>query len=837
MVERLSLQGLSEGEAQAKLGFEGYNELPSAKRRNLAQQVLEVLKEPMLLLLLVAGSINLVLSELSDGLILFACVLIVIGISIYQEHKSENALAALRELSAPLALVIRDSKQRSIPSRELVTEDIVLVTEGDRVPADCAVVSSQNLQVDESNLTGESIAVHKISGPEITAMQRPGGESTPFMFAGTLVVSGRATLKVLATGLNTELGKIGTALNDIKTEHTPLQKEVNRLVKVIAVIALLAAVSVTVIYSLTRGDWLLGVLAGIATAMGMLPEEFPVVLTVFLALGAWRLSKNHVLARRSAVIETLGSASVICVDKTGTITQNRMDVAELVIDGKTIAVSESLTDSAKRAIFFAQLASSPEGFDPMDKAFNLLGEKHAPIPPDYQLIREYPLSHELLAVVQVWQSSDGEQVLAAKGAPEAIAGLCGLSQSQLETLNSQIELATGSGLRVLGIASGRTTGALPESARAFKLNFEALAGLHDPVREGVPQAITEAALAGVRTVMITGDYPGTAMAIAREIGLDCSAGFISGAELAQLTDEQLAERIKHVNVFARMIPEQKLQLIRALKANGEVVAMTGDGVNDAPALRAADIGIAMGARGTDVAREAASLVLIDDNFTSIVAGIRSGRTIFNNMRKALTYVLAVHVPILGMTLIPVFTGNWPLVLVPVLIAFLELIIDPACSVVFEAEAADPNSMKRKPRPLGSALFEKPVLIKALVQGLLSLAIVFGVYVFGILSSANEAQVRTMTFVTLVLTNLLLILVNRSDELSALKTLVARRNPAVKWIVFGALAFLLLVVNQPWLREAFNLAEIETWQWGISVGAALVAFTGFEIYKVLMRSRE
>ncbi|MFM6980704.1 MAG: cation-translocating P-type ATPase [Micrococcales bacterium] len=812
------LVGLSESEAKSKLDFEGPNELPSEKPKNLIQQIWSVIKQPMLLLLLVAGAINFALAEPLDGIILMLFVLVVIGISIYQERKSEKALSALRELSSPQATVIRDGIMRKIPSRELVVSDLVVLSEGDRIPADGYLVEG-SLQADESTLTGESISVRKVAAMVAqTTMQRPGGDATEWLYCGTLAVRGRAKMIVLATGAKTEIGQIGTALREIETEPTNLQKEVDRLVRVIAVIGVLAAVSVAVIYGLTRADWLKGSLAGIATAMAMLPEEFPVVLTVFLALGAWRLSKVHVLTRRSEVIETLGSATVICVDKTGTITQNRMQIKQLIPQPK---ISETEVSIA------AYLASAPEPFDPMDKAFREAGAKLSPDLSEYRLIREYPLTDALLAVTQVWDTGAGDYLVACKGAPEVVAKLAKVSD-----LEAEIENATSAGSRVLGVAkaSWPRDKELPENVAEFDLSLQGLACLYDPVREGVPAAIAEAKSAGVRTVMITGDYPGTARAIANEIGLDTGGGIITGEELARLNDVELALRIRTVNVFARMIPEQKLQLIRALKANGEIVAMTGDGVNDSPALRAADIGIAMGARGTDVAREAASLVLTDDNFNSIVAGVKQGRTIFENMRKALTYVIAVHIPILGMTLIPVIGPNWPLVLVPVLIALLELIIDPACSVVFESEAAAKDTMQRKPRSVNSKLFDKQSLWLAVMQGLAGLAAVVGVYVFAIVSALPSDTVRSMAFVTLVVTNLLLILINRSNKLTALGALRKQANPTVKWVLAGATVFLILVTNLDFLRSAFKLGALSITEWLISISAGLFAMVWFDLKK-------
>ncbi|MGK2855251.1 MAG: cation-translocating P-type ATPase [Microbacteriaceae bacterium] len=797
----------------------------------------------MLLLLLVAGSINFLLAELVDGLILMSFVLVVIAISVIQEHRTENALAALRDLSSPRALVIRDGRRVRIPGREVVRGDTVILTEGDRVPADGVLVEGINLSVDESALTGESVPVRKFSvvlGRLDEAMGNPGGDATPWVFSGTLVVKGTGTALVKGTGSTTQLGGIGTVLRSIETEPTPLQREVDRLVRVIAVVGIAAAAVVVLIYGLTRGNWLEGALAGIATAMAMLPEEFPVVLTVFLALGAWRMSQRHVLTRRSPVIETLGSATVICVDKTGTLTMNSMTVRELTVDGTVhVLDQQELPERFHRIAEFAVLAAPIDPFDPMDRAFLHLGEASATQRGhqhrDRELVREYPLTEELLAVSYVWRSPSAQQVLvAAKGAPEAIAELCRFSAEQRAELTRQVESATANGQRVLAVAGAELLPEqeLPSDQRGFDFEFLGLAALHDPVRPGVPDAIAECARAGVRTVMITGDYPGTALAIAREIGLDSAGGCITGPELQAMSDEELANRIRTVSVFARMVPQQKLRLIRALKSNGEIVGMTGDGVNDAPALRAADIGIAMGARGTDVAREAAALVITDDDFTSIVGGIRQGRGIFDNLRKAMSYIIAVHIPIFGMALIPVFVAEWPLVLLPVLIAFLELIIDPACSIVFESEQIDPRIMNQPPRGRGEPMFGVRVLTIAVLQGVSVLAAVLGVYLWAVSGGRTDDVVRSATFVTLVVGNLALILVNRSWRLPVWRTFRERRNRALKWILAGAAVMLVMLINVPWLRDGFNLGHLGLVDWAVALLAGCIGVVWFEIYKLI-----
>ncbi|HEY3292078.1 MAG TPA: cation-translocating P-type ATPase [Candidatus Nanopelagicaceae bacterium] len=817
----MDLFGLTKGEAARRLESDGPNLLPSAKPRNFFQQFVGVVREPMLSLLVAAGLINFVVSEVLDASVLMLTVFIVVGISLYQSSRTERALEALRDLSSPRALVVRDGVEERIPGKDVVRGDLVILSEGDRVPADGRLLSASNLSVDESMLTGESLSLYKKADDQV--------------FSGTLIVTGYGRAVIDKTGPNTELGKIGTALRGIEIERTHLQKEIDRLVRFIYIAALVAAVAVVVIYGLTRKDWVEGSLAGIAASMALIPEEFPVVLTLFLAIGAWRMSQKGVIARRAAVIETLGSATVICVDKTGTITMNQMAVHELKIDHELYVLDGGPVPDIYRDITQAALLACPVNpFDPMDKAFHAIATRDQ----NWDLVREYPITSALMAMSNVWQTSNG-YIAATKGAPEAIADLCHLKQEQIDAILKDVDDATQRGFRVLGVATANLdlSAALPESPDLFDFRFLGLVHLHDPVRPGVPNAVAECARAGVRTVMITGDYPGTALSVAKEVGLNWKAGVITGPELGRLSDLELAEQIKSVSIFARMVPEQKLRLVRALKLDGEVVGMTGDGVNDAPALRAADIGIAMGGRGTDVAREAASLVITDDDFTSIAGGIRQGRGIFANLQKAMSYIIAIHVPIFGMALIPVFVSKWPLVLLPAQIAFLELIIDPASSVVFESEQTDPDIMSRKPRDINAKMFDRRGLTFSIAQGFGVLVVVLAVYLWAMQSGKSDDLVRTMSFGTLMLGNIALVLVNRSQHLSILQTFRERRNRTIKWVLGGGVGMLVLLVNVPIAREAFNLAYMNLPQWLIVVIAGFGSVLWFEIYKMAKQHQE
>ncbi|MGZ9190603.1 MAG: cation-translocating P-type ATPase, partial [Nitrospira sp.] len=504
-------------------------------------------------------------------------------------------------------LVIRGGERKRVAGREVVPDDLVMLAEGDRVPADAVVLSCNNLSTDESLLTGESVPVRKVAWDGVREMTRPGGEDLPFVFSGTLIVQGQGIAQVRATGIHTEMGNIGKALQTVEVERTRLQKEVGQLVRRVAILGLTLCVMVVVLYGLTRGNWLQGFLAGITLAMAMLPEEFPVVLTIFLALGAWRLSKMKVLARRVPVIETLGSATVLCVDKTGTLTVNRMSIRTLAVDGTVHDVEQQgakpLPEAFHEIVEFGILASQRDPFDPMEKAFHDLGNdrlaKTEHLHADWTLERGYSLSPNLLAMSHVWKSPTGQDyVLATKGAPEAIADLCHLNTERTNAIGEQVAVMAQDGLRVLGVAKGVfEQQALPGEQHDFTFEFLGLVGLADPVRPTVPAAVEECYTAGIRVVMITGDHPTTAKSIAREAGIKPLDEIITGPELEKFDEAELQMRVRTINVFARMVPEQKLRLVNALKANGEVVAMTGDGVNDAPALKAAHIGIAMGGRG------------------------------------------------------------------------------------------------------------------------------------------------------------------------------------------------------------------------------------------------
>ncbi|KJJ83215.1 cation transport ATPase [Candidatus Omnitrophus magneticus] len=835
-----NIKGLSAREVSERLCQYGYNEIPSQKRRNVFLIFFHVIKEPMLLLLIGSGTIYFFLGEQKDALMLLSFVMVVVGITFYQERKTERTLEALRDLSSPRALVIRDGEQKRIAGREIVKDDIIMIREGDRVPADAVVLSCSNLLVDESLLTGESVPVCKSDWDGKGISRRPGGEDLPFVYSGTLVVSGRGILKVTSIGVHTEMGKIGKALQGIHEEDTLLKKETGKIVRNFSIAGTILCLLVIIIYGLTRGNWLNGILSGLTLSMAMLPEEFPVVLIIFLTLGAWRISKSKVLTRRAPAIETLGAATVLCTDKTGTLTLNSMYLTTLCVDGVYYDVDTKKIDLLPEIVHdlveYGILASQKDPFDPVEKEVKRLGEFYLSgsehIHNNWRIIKEYPLSKQLLALSHVWESPDKcNYVISAKGSPEAIADLCHFNQLQQNEMKACIEDMSRRGLRVLGVArSSFKKMDLPDVQHDFVFEFVGLLGFIDPVRETVTDSIREAYEAGIRVIMITGDYPGTAIYIAKQIGLKNSEQCITGPELEKMDALQLRDRIKTINVFARVVPEQKLLIVNALKANGEIVAMTGDGVNDAPALKAANIGIAMGDRGTDVAREASALVLLNDDFSSIVQAVKLGRRIFDNLKKAIAYIFAIHVPIAGMSFLPVLF-HLPIVLLPAHIAFLELIIDPACSIVFEACPDEKNIMNRPPRNLHEALFNRKTFIFSLLQGLSILVVVFSVFLFALYLKKGEFEARTLAFVTLVFANVMLIMMNLSWSKN-LMGIVKSRNQALGWVVFGALLALGLVIYVPILRNLFHFSELSLADIIFALASGMVSLAWFEGLKAI-----
>ncbi|HEX2901723.1 MAG TPA: cation-translocating P-type ATPase [Bacteroidia bacterium] len=793
-------KGLDSAAVAAQRTKFGYNELPTAAPKNVWRIAFEVMREPMFLLLISCGVLYMILGDYKEGAIMLSTIFIIIGITFFQYRKTERALEAMKNLSSPRALVVRDGVEVRVAGRDVVPGDVMILQEGDRVPADAQLLEVTNFTVDESMLTGESLPVAK----ELTARD---GQTTDRVFSGTLVVHGRAIAEVGQTGAATEFGKIGATLTAIVQVETRLQREMKVLIRVLAFIAIFITIAVVLLFYFTRGNFVQSLLNGLSSAMAILPEEFPVVLTVFLALGAWRLSQKNVLTRNPSAIETLGSATVLCSDKTGTITQNQMAVAEVYADGGRIAKADFAVKSGQvNLVMQAAFAATPlDSSDPMDKA---ILTAHAALFPDAPALpavaRAYALTHEFLVMSHAFEGSgEAAHLVAAKGAPEAIATLCHLTPAEVAPIKEALLAMAEGGLRVIGVAQAAHPAgkALPESQADFEFKFMGLIALEDPIRPEVPAAIALCNKAGIRVIMITGDYPATAKSIGAQIGLPADGLVMSGKELDAMDEPTLREQIKHASIFARVVPEQKLRIVEALKANGEVVAMTGDGVNDAPALKAAHIGIAMGKKGTDVAREAASLVLLDDNFASIVSGMRLGRRIFDNLQKAMAFIIAIHIPIITFTLIPAFLAEWPLLLLPLHIVFMELIIDPVCSIAFESEGEEKGIMDRPPRNKDEMFFGWRKILRSVVKGLLLMGMVLGVYLFSVGEGHTEKEIRAITFFALIIGNIFLIIAQLSSTRSFISVL-AEGNKAVLLILASALALLVLIITVPGLQQIF-----------------------------------
>ncbi|WP_227698684.1 cation-translocating P-type ATPase [Sphingomonas hengshuiensis] len=833
----LRANGLSSAEATARLAADGPNELARARRRSVLRIAFEVLREPMLALLLAGGVAYLLLGDLTEALILLGFATFSVGVTVIQETRTEHVLEALRDLSAPRARVIRDGVRVHIAGREVVRDDLIVLEQGDRIAADAVLIEASDLQTDESLLTGESLPVGKVVATEEAEHEtrRPGGDGQPYVYSGSLVARGSGTARVLATGPRSEIGRIGQSLATLDTEAPRLRRETTRIVTWCAIGGGTVALLVVALYGLLRGGWIEAVLAGIAIGMSMLPEEFPVVLTVFLAMGAWRIGKVGVLTRRAAAIETLGSATVLCTDKTGTLTENRMSLAELWLPtGNAFMVGPEVTvpDAYHALIATAALASAADPTDPMDIA---LHGARAAIPsialPNRGPVHAYALRPDLLAMSNIWEDADTLSI-AAKGAPEAIAGLCHLTGDALAAMTAAVEAMAIRGIRVLAVATATPPNRdWAETQRAYTYTLTGLVGLADPIRASVPAAVAECRSAGIRVVMITGDYAATARSIATQAGI-ADGEVLTGSDLEALDDAQLAERLKTVTVFARIMPEQKLRIVQAFKADGEIVAMTGDGVNDAPSLKAAHIGIAMGKRGTDVAREASAMVLLEDDFGSIVQSVRLGRRIYDNIRKAMAFIFAVHVPIAGLALLPLFFGL-PILFGPIHIALLEMVIDPVCALVFEAERDEDDIIARSPRDPSEPLFSLPMIVWSVFQGGLAFAMLATVFLVETWGGMPEIELRALIFFALIAEIVALILVNRSFSASLGQALV-RHNAALRYVAVAISGVTALILFLPQAQLLLKFGAIAWSDMALAVGLGIVLLVLLESCKPLVR---
>ncbi len=825
--------GLDPQEAAARLAADGPNTLGTEAGRGLLKVVWEVVREPMFGLLIAAAAIYAVLGDLREAGVLMGFVVLIMGVTVLQERRTDHTLRALRDLSSPRARVRRGGHSLVIPSSEVVRGDLLWVAEGDRVPADGLLRQAHELAADESMLTGESEPVPK---PAAGAQ----------LFAGTLLTQGQGVIEVTATGARTEFGRIGASLQGISLQSSPLRDDLAQLTRRLVIIGLSLCVLLFGLLWWQRGDWLQALLGGITLAMSVLPQEFPVIMIVFLALAARRLAAHQVLTRRLNAIETLGQTSVLAVDKTGTLTENRMAVAVLSVGDAQLDVrtlgDQPLPERFHELLEYAVLASEIEPHDPMEQAFHrmaaktLAGTEH--LHPEWALTREYELSPQLLAMSHLWQGQGlGHDTVASKGAPEAVADLCHLPPETLARVQAESAALADQGLRVLAVAKAHPRTVVeqpgqdlhPDAQHDFDFEWVGLIALADPLRAEVPPAVARCRRAGIRVLMITGDHPRTAVAIARQAGLDADA-VLTGDELANMDPQLLGQRVAKVSVYARMKPQQKLALVEALKARGEVVAMTGDGVNDAPALKAAHVGIAMGQRGSDVAREAASLVLLQDNFAAIVSAVARGRLTFDNLRRALIYTIAVHLPIVALALLPVVFGL-PLVLTPLHIAFLELVIDPACSLVFEAEEGDAHVMDRPPRARTESLMPGRAMALALTQGGAVALAVMGVYAWLLNQPAWAAVAAPAAFTVLVVANAALLLPSRASQAGWLAPLRGMPVPG-QWVIGLTLVTLAGVCTWPPVSTWFGFQAMPVGQWLACALGAVAMLLPFQLNRQL-----
>lgn len=831
--------GLSTSQARERLARDGPNELPRSRKRTAVTITLEVLREPMLAMLLAAGGIYFVLGDKIEAVILLLFAALSITITIVQEARTEGVLDKLRDMAAPRALVIRDGETLRIPGREVVQGDVLVIEQGDRVSADALLIESRDAEVDESLLTGESVPVSKraMTEGEALAEGTPSDDSTQ-VFAGSILTRGAGIARVCATGERSLMGRIGRSLRDLEPEVPRLQRETARVVDLCAIVGVAIAAVIIVLYGLLRGSWSEALLAGIATAMSLLPEEFPVVLTVFLAMGAWRIGQVGVLTRHLAAIEAMGSATVLCTDKTGTLTQNRMTVMELWLpESGHSQLSDGAIDPALHPILrVSALASAPVPVDPMEVAFHAAARDAGIVtPPEMSLVHSYGLRADLLAVSNLWrpEADASSLIIAAKGAPEAIARLCALAADEMLGMESAAKAMAARGMRVLGVATGE---ALPEDTgkphEGHRFRFIGLVGLADPLRSGVRDAVEKCRRAGIRVVMITGDYPETAKAIARQAGIEDGV-VMTGAEIAALDDDALAARVSSVGVFARIMPDQKLRIVSSLKASGEVVAMTGDGVNDAPALKAAHIGVAMGKRGTDVAREAAAIVLVEDDFGAIIDAIRVGRRIYDNIRKAIRFIFAIHVPIAGLAILPLVTGL-PIVLGPLQIALLEMVIDPVCAIVFEAEGEEADLMRRPPRDPSERLFSPSAILSGFGQGASALILIGSAYLGASAYGLEGDILRTLAFFSLLAATIALVLANRSFSRAAWSTRL-RHNLSFRYVLAFVAAGAAIIFTVPQVRRILKFTALGWLEVAIVAAVGMMVLVACELVKGARRA--
>lgn len=822
--------GLTDAEVKASRQTHGRNLLEGKEKSFVWQAVREVVADPMFLLLIVAASLYFLLGRRDDGYFMLAAVLLVSTISLYQSTRTRNALKALKALTEPMSRVIRNGVEVSVPSAELVVGDVVRVSEGAYVPADAQILTAHDFSVNESVLTGESMPLSKSEE-----------DAEPLIFQGTSVVTGAALAEVTAVGPQTRLGQIGERLDTIQVEKTPLERQIRRFVLQMVIAGGVVFVGIWVLHFYQSGDALGSLLKSLTLAMSVVPEEIPVTFTTFMALGAWRLLQLGVLVKQSQTVEALGSATVICTDKTGTITENKMVLAKLyAFATKAVQEADAPQDEAVQALLEAAMwASEPTPFDPMEQALHAAYGTSAPVDkrPSYTLVHEYPLDGKPPMMTHVFADAGGNRIVAAKGAPEALMAVSRLSDQEKAETKAAFESMAAEGFRVLGVGIARQEGDLyPKRQQDYGFQFLGLVAFFDPPRKNIGKIFRAFSEAGVRLKIITGDNAATTATLARQVGLPGTEHIVTGDALAAMDASQLAECVRETVIFARMYPEAKLRVIEALKAQGETVAMTGDGVNDGPALKAAHIGIAMGKRGSEIAKQAASLVLTDDDFGRLVDAIALGRRIYINLKKAIRYIISIHIPIILTVLIPVALGwVFPDIFLPPHVIFLELIMGPTCSIVYENEPLEQRIMHEKPRKMTETFFQVHELATSIVQGLVITLAVLSVYQYASHSGLSEQGVRSAVFLTLISANIFMTLQNRSFYYSILTT-IRYRNSWV-WLILGiSTLFTALVFFVPAARNLFEL-DVLTWDQALAcMGVGLVSVLWYEGVKAWKRHR-
>lgn len=828
-LERLQ-KGLTEEEVISNRIKYGKNTFDKTGDKNVLHILKDIFTEPMMILLAAACSIYFFTGETGDGIIMLAAIIIVAGISIYQETKSESAIKALKKLTQPMANVVRSGSKIQIPYEELVVGDIMIVEEGKSVSADAKIIESNDLSVDESLLTGESFPVEKVPGIDEVYM-------------GTNVASGLGYTEITSVGMNTKIGKLGKTLESIKKEETVLQKQIDIFVKWMALIGFAAFLFVWGFNYFQTGDIVHGLMHGLTLAMAVLPEEIPVAVTTFMALGAYHLLKYNILTKQPQTVEALGSATVICVDKTGTLTENRMQVTEIYNyqENKIINTSDNkiYDESNKELINYSKLASEPEAFDPMELAiedlFEVSGNKD--IFKELKMIKEYPLSGKPPMMTHIY--SNGKEVITScKGAPEGILNVSGLSEGEKQKINSVINNFAEKGLRVLGVSKAdfQNKNFLADQ-RDYKWNFLGLIAFSDPPKKNINKVIDDFYRSGIEVKMITGDFSVTATSIGRQIGLKNPDDVLTGEEIVHMSDTELQKSVKDINIFARMLPEAKLKIVNALKADGEVVAMTGDGVNDGPALKASNIGIAMGKKGSEIAKQEASLIIIDDDLSNMIKAVALGRKIYSNLKKAIRYIISIHIPIISIVTFPLILGwKYQNIFMPIHVIFLELVMGPTCSIVFENEPIEKDIMDQKPRKLTTKFFTFKELAVSMVQGLVIAFGLMGILYYTINESISEETARTMIFTSLLCSNIFLTYTGRSERFSIFTTL-KYRNRLLYVITLITITILILSLTVPQVMNVFNFSTLTFQQLLISILVSFISVIWIEFYKASHVHRE